>query len=234
MRLIDGRILAKIHQPYQPWVWVKTKTMEQATVDSSRADDQKSFPVLVLAAGESRRMGRAKVLLPLNGGTLLDHAIGQARLLGAPVTVVTGAWYPLARYRCRLQPGNWVFNRNWHEGMSASLKEGIASLGPIAKGVFVVLLDQPLIALEELLLLREAAGNNPEQAFAARIHGRPGAPAYIPRRLWSQVMALEGDRGAATVLARDGAVTIAMAGASSDVDTPADWHHIKSRLTEQP
>lgn len=208
--------------------------MEQVTVDGSRADDQSAFPVLVLAGGASRRMGRAKALLPLKGGILLDHAIGQAKLLGAPVTAVTGAWYPLARYRCRLQPGKWVFNRRWHDGMSASLKLGIASLGPRAKGVFVVLLDQPLIGREGLWALRQTAHNDPEQPCAASIRGRPGAPAYIPRRLWPQVMALEGDRGAAAVLAGNGAVTITMAGASSDVDTPADWRRITSRLAEKP
>ena len=100
-------------------------------------DNHNAFAVLVLAAGASRRMGCAKALLPVGSDTLLGHAIVQARLLGGPVTVVAGGWYPLVRYRCRSQPSAWVVARDWQEGMSASLKTGVASLGPRVKGVFV-------------------------------------------------------------------------------------------------
>ncbi|MCL7944947.1 nucleotidyltransferase family protein [Marinobacter sp. ATCH36] len=203
-------------------------------MEKTDADRNDAFPVLVLAAGASHRMGGSKALLPVHSGTLLDHAIGQARQLGAPVTVVAGGWYPLVRYRCRVQPSSWVFAQNWRIGMSASLKAGLASLAPGAKGVFVVLLDQPLIEVNSLHALADAARNNPSQPFAADMQGKPGAPAYIPRRLWPQVMMLEGDRGAAGVLAGNGAGRIAMAGASLDVDTPADWHRVRRRLAEQP
>lgn len=197
------------------------------------ADNREAFPVLVLAAGASRRMRKAKALLPLNGGTLMDHAIGQARLIGAPVTVVTGAWYPLVRFRCRIQPSAWVRAPDWRDGMSASLKAGVASLGVYAKGVFIILLDQPMIKQEALAQLREAARSNPSQPVAADMNGKPGAPAYIPRRLWPQIMTLEGDRGAATILARNNATRITMTGAGSDVDTPGDWRRIRSQLAEQ-
>lgn len=208
--------------------------MEQAAMAPTNTDNRNAFPALVLAAGASRRLGRAKALLPLNSGTLMDHAIRQAKRLGGPVTVVSGAWYPLMRYRCRAQPSAWVIARDWRKGMSASLKAGVSSLGPGAKGVFIMLLDQPLIGAESLAALGEAARGDPAQAFAADIHGKPGAPAYIPRRLWPQIMALEGDRGAAAVLASDGATRIVMAGAGSDVDTPGDWRRISRQLAEQP
>lgn len=203
-------------------------------MDNTGADSPGAFPVLVLAAGASRRMGRAKALLPVYSGTLLDHAVGQARQLGAPVTVVAGGWYPLVRYRCRMQPSAWLYARDWHEGMSASLKAGVGSIGPQAKGVFIVLLDQPLIEPDALTALAQGARGNPSQPFAADMQGKPGAPAYIPRRLWPQVMMLEGDRGAAAILASNGATRITMAGAGSDVDTPEDWRHIGRQLAEQP
>lgn len=203
-------------------------------MEKTNENRHEAFPVLVLAAGASRRMGRSKALLPVHSGTLLDHAIGQAKLLGAPVTVVAGGWYPLVRYRCRVQPSAWVFNRDWHEGMSASLKAGVGSLGPHAKGVFVVLLDQPLIESDALTALAQTARNNPSHPVAADLQGKPGAPAYIPMRLWPQLMMLEGDRGAAAILASNGATRIPMAGACSDVDTPGDWNSVSRQLAEQP
>lgn len=197
------------------------------------ADDHRAFPVLVLAAGSSRRMGRAKALLRLNGGTLLDHAIGQAKQLGTPVTVVTGCRSPLVRYRCRVQPSAWVYARGWRAGMSESLKAGLASLGPSARGAFIVLLDQPLVGPGSLGELAEAARSNPSRPVAADMQGKPGAPAYIPKQLWPHIMMLEGDRGAAAILARNGARRIAMAGAESDVDTPADWRRISHQLADK-
>jgi molybdenum cofactor cytidylyltransferase len=202
-------------------------------VSQSNSDNHNAFAVLVMAAGASRRMGRAKALLPLSSGTLLDHAIGQARLLGGPVTVVAGGWYPLVRYRCRSQPSAWVVVRDWSEGMSTSLKAGLASLGPEVKGVFVVLLDQPLIPPDAMCALAEVARMNPSQPAAADLKGKPGAPAYVPRRLWPEIKALEGDRGAAAVLARYGATRLTMPGACSDVDTPEEWRCINRRLAEQ-
>lgn len=203
-------------------------------MDKTDLDGPDACPVLVLAAGASRRMGRAKALLTLNGGTLLDHAIGQAKQLGAPVTVVAGGWYPLIRYRCRVQPSTWIYARHWRCGMSQSLKVGVASLGSHVKGVFIVLLDQPLIRPGALAALSEAAAGNPSQSFAADMGGKPGAPAYLPRRLWSQLMMLDGDRGAAAILARDHATRIVMAGAGSDVDSPRDWRRVRGQLSEQP
>jgi len=99
--------------------------------------------------------------------------------------------------------------------------------------VFVVLLDQPLIPSNAMLTLAKVARMTPTQPVAADLQGKPGAPAYIPRRLWPEIMALEGDRGAAAVLARHGATRLAMPGAGSDVDVPEDWRRINGELAEQ-
>lgn len=191
--------------------------------------DHETFPVLVLAAGASRRLGRPKALLPMGKGTMLDRAIDQARQLGARITVVTGGGYPLIRFRCRRSVSAWHYASGWGEGMAASLRSGIQSLGPRAKGVFIVLLDQPLITGDDLAYLAGMARKAPGVPVAADIHGRPAAPAYIPRYLWPEILLLEGDRGAASVLARHGAMTLPISGVFSDVDTPDDWRRVSGR-----
>jgi molybdenum cofactor cytidylyltransferase len=191
--------------------------------------DHEAFPVLLLAAGASRRLGRPKALLPMGEGSMLDRAIEQARQLGTRITVVAGGGYPLIRYRCRRTVSVWHYAPQWAEGMAASLRSGIASLGPRAKGVFVVLLDQPLIENMDLSQLAALAREMPEAPVASDIYGKPAAPAYIPRHLWPEVMLLEGDRGAASVLARYSAFTLPINGVFSDVDTPEDWQRISGR-----
>lgn len=204
----------------------------------SHIDQQ--FPVLILAAGASSRLGRPKALLPLASGdgtdtdcrnrTLLDAAIGQGRILSPEVRVVCGAWYPLIRFRCRRQPSSWLRAPDWQEGISASLSAGLRSLGPAVKGVFVLVADQPLLDLNALEAFGKAARCVPEQPIAADYGGRPGVPAYLPRWLWPLVLDLEGDRGAGRLLAEVRATRVDIPGIHDDVDTPADWHRIRTLL----
>ncbi|MBW3225860.1 nucleotidyltransferase family protein [Marinobacter adhaerens] len=204
----------------------------------SHIDQQ--FPALILAAGASSRLGRPKALLPLASGegtdtdcrnrTLLDAAIGQGRILSPEVRVVCGAWYPLIRFRCRRQPSSWLRAPDWQEGISASLSAGLRSLGPAVKGVFVLVADQPLLDLNALEAFGKAARCVPEQPIAADYGGRPGVPAYLPRWLWPLVLDLEGDRGAGRLLAEVRATRVDIPGIHDDVDTPADWHRIRTLL----
>ncbi|SNB55114.1 molybdenum cofactor cytidylyltransferase [Marinobacter sp. es.042] len=198
------------------------------------------FPVLILAAGASSRLGRPKALLPLASGdgtdtdcrnrTLLDAAIAQGRILSPEVRVVCGAWYPLIRFRCRRQPSSWLRAPDWQEGISASLSAGLRSLGPAVKGVFVLVADQPLLDLNALEAFGKAARCVPEQPIAADYGGRPGVPAYLPRWLWPLVLDLEGDRGAGRLLAEVRATRVDIPGVHDDVDTPADWQRIRTLL----
>lgn len=204
----------------------------------SRCDSDQEFPALVLAAGVSSRFGQPKALLTLRDKsgqscTLLDHAIGQGKLLSRDVRVVCGAWYPLVRFRCRLQPSRWVPVADWREGMAASLTAGIRSLGPCARGVFVLVADQPLLDTEALGAFGEAARCFPAQPVAADYGRHPGVPAYLPRGLWPEVLALKGDRGAGRLLSKAGATRVNIPGVHDDIDTPEDWERVRQAVSRK-
>ncbi|MGO1659732.1 MAG: nucleotidyltransferase family protein [Marinobacter sp.] len=207
-------------------------------ITASLPDIDQEFPALVLAAGASRRFGRPKALLSLRGHsekrekyvqppTLLDCAIGQGKLLSRDVRVVCGAWYPLVRFRSRAQPSRWVPVADWESGMAASLAAGIRSLGPHAKGAFVLVGDQPLLDRQALKAFGEAARCFPGQPAAANYGRRPGVPAYLPRWLWPEVLALKGDRGAGRLLGLANATRLDIPGVHDDIDTPEDWERIR-------
>lgn len=239
--MIDGRILAKITEYSSLAAGQRSISFWIGLIilNFDKRNDQQ-FPVLILAAGASSRLGRPKALLPLMPGnraetdsrnhTLLDAAIGQGRVLSPDIRVVCGAWYPLIRFRCRRQPSSWLRVPDWHEGMSASLSAGLRSLGPAVKGVFVLVADQPLLDLNALAAFGKAARCVPEQPIAADYGGRPGVPAYLPRWLWPLVLDLEGDRGAGRLLAEVRATRVDIPGVHDDVDTPADWRRIRELL----
>ena len=187
-------------------------------------------PVVVLAAGSSSRMGRAKGLLPWGELTLLGRAIDQARTLSPEVWVVAGCYYPLLRYRTGRRPTRWVFNPDWQTGLASSLTAGLAALPSRAIGAYVLLADQPLIPDLSLMQLRKAVERDRDLPVATDYGGRPGVPAYLPKALWVQLSELEGDRGAAGVLAAAGATRIRLPGAELDVDTPGDWRKARQHL----
>ncbi|WP_404361905.1 NTP transferase domain-containing protein [Marinobacter sp.] len=195
---------------------------------------KRRFPAIVLAAGASRRMGRAKALLPWAKGNLLDQAVGQAWCLGDEVWVVAGCRYPLIRYRCRRQPSGWLRNPEWEEGMASSLRRGLGALPAAAAGAFVVLVDQPLITLESLQPLADHARADPARAVAADYNGRPGAPAWLPRSLWPAISRITGDRGAASVLAAAAAHRVRVPGSELDLDTLEDWRKLSGHQANRP
>lgn len=179
-------------------------------------------------------MGCYKQALKLpGGGSLLGHAIGQARQLSAQTWVVAGAGFPLVRFRCNRQPARWVVNERWREGLSTSLIAGLQALSPAALGVFVLLADQPLLDTEGLRRLSAKARRTPEVPWAASYGKRVGVPAWIPKSLWGDLLLLKGDAGAGVVLNRAGARPVEIAGVQQDVDTPQDWQQVRGQLAEQ-
>lgn len=178
------------------------------------------------------RMGRAKQLLILEGETLLERVIRQARMLSGSVWVVTGSRGPLVRFRTRYRPHHWVRCRDWRDGLSASLRTGVSALPRRSRGVLVLLADQPDIGLPHLSRLIAAASEVPNQAVATALGGRPVVPAYLPVGMWPLIEHLRGDRGARALLAASNPVLIPCEGAAWDLDTPADWRAWRDRISQ--
>jgi molybdenum cofactor cytidylyltransferase len=101
---------------------------------------------LLLAAGESRRMGRSKALLPWQGTTLLAHQIASLRQGGADrVVVVLGhraeSLKPIVEGREKVA---WTVNPDYTLGKTTSIKAGLSALGPGALAAILILnVDQP-------------------------------------------------------------------------------------------
>lgn len=190
----------------------------------------RSWSALVLAGGAGRRFagegGGSKLLADLGGAPVIRRVAERVTGAGfAEVVVVTGAdaasvRAALSGLDCRI-----IAASDWAEGMAASLRAGVAALAPNAPGVCVFLGDMPLVPVELSGALAEAAQ---AAGYAARPRhgGRPGHPVAFTRAAFGDLLALEGDEGAATLLkARPEAVAYcetADSGALLDIDTPAD------------
>ena len=160
---------------------------------------------LILAAGASRRFGGIKQLARLGAEPLVVRACKSA--LGAdchPVVLVLGSSYDQVREATRELPIVSLFNPQWRQGMSASIRHGVEYLTPnsASKDLCIILGDQPLIDSEHLRRLRERR-RQLEAPLAATDHGGLlGPPAVFARRLWRKLRVLRHDRGAAELLAK--------------------------------
>jgi CTP:molybdopterin cytidylyltransferase MocA len=181
---------------------------------------------IVLAAGEGRRMGGPKALLPLEGGSFLARACALFSAAGAPPVAVLGAGAERVREEAGI-PGDVavVVNERWPEGMLTSVWAGLDAAE--ARGAEAVLLhpvDNPFVAPATIAAVVAALASG--AAIAVPTHsGRRGHPAGFARSVWPALREAPLDGGARAVLrARPDLVVHVPAGPDClvDVDTPGD------------
>ena len=182
------------------------------------------FVSLILAAGAGRRFGGGKLLSPYGSGRLMDPAVAAA--CSAPVErviLVTGADALAVKAHARtLSPSLEIVHApDWADGVSASLKRGVAAAGEV-DGVFVFLADMPRIPHAILPALAQVVEHG--APASAPVHkGQRGHPALLGRPVLAQISLLTGDRGAASLLGQASLVETGDDGVLFDVDTrPTD------------
>ena len=159
---------------------------------------------LVLAAGAGTRFGGGKLLALRGGRPLVAHAVEAALASpAAEIILVTGASASAvaeaAREAAANRPLRVVEAADWREGLSASLRAGIAALPPDAGAAIVFLGDMPDVP--HALAARLVAAWREGAEAAAPVHGgRRGHPALLSRTLFGAVAELRGDRGAGALL----------------------------------
>ena len=201
----------------------------------TEADPQSRFDALVLAAGSGRRFGGGKLLAPwgASGAPLIEAALATA--FAAPVRSVRLVWG--ADPRVPTAARQWAAERpdagrlrlveaQAHgQGLSASLKAGLADLPRDSRGVLVFLGDMPRIPVAVLAPLVDAIAAG-ALAAAPGFEGRRGHPVALARPLFERLARLEGDQGAGPLLKDLGAAVVQISapddGVLFDVDRPED------------
>ena len=175
---------------------------------------------VILAAGDSTRLGRAKqhiVLDESTGETLLERAVRVAVEAGlAPVIAVLR---PEGGHGDALQRMGALVVRNDHaaEGMASSIRCGVNTATLLkVDGTVVLACDQPALCPDHL----RALCADPDRITGSRYAGRTGVPAYFPATAFAALMTLEGDTGARDLLRN--AATVMNEALAFDIDTPED------------
>ncbi len=181
-----------------------------------------SIGAVVLAAGASRRLGRAKQMVEIGGETLLERAVRVAVKAGLEpvIVVVRDADVALELRGCEV-----VVNALADEGMASSIRVGVARAGELGvAGLVVMACDQVALRAEHV---RELCGEV-DRVTGSGYAGKVGIPAYFPAEKFPELMELRGDVGARELLR--GAVAVVDEALALDVDTEADVERVRTML----
>jgi molybdenum cofactor cytidylyltransferase len=190
---------------------------------------------IILAAGRSTRMGGPnKLLAEINGKPMVRIAAEQALASQArPVVVVTG--FQAEQVEATLKGLDVAIARNlrFAEGLSTSVKTGVAALPADVDGALICLADMPQV--DRALIERLVAGFDPDKGaliVVPTIEGKRGNPVLWSRRFFPDLMALEGDVGARHLIARFSEavheVPVEGRAALTDIDTPEALARMRS------
>lgn len=179
---------------------------------------------LILAAGESRRMGFPKALLEYRGETFLDRLMGLFAGRCSPVIVVLGAAADEIRARVA-RSATFVLNPDFQDGQTSSMQCGLRAVPPEAEGLLFTLVDHPAVAPETVDALLADPGPAGALVRVPRCGGRRGHPIWFSRRLIPEFLELSSRTGAARDVVRAHAEETAFLdlddpGVLADIDSP--------------
>ena len=189
--------------------------------------------IVILAAGESQRMGRPKQVLPFRGRTLLGCAVETAMASKCrPIVVVTGAHGDLVRPELQSLPVLVAHNPGWAEGLSSSLRVAIDTLTQLAEcrlaGAVITLADQPLVTASDIDEIVDVHRRRRKDIVASEYADTQGVPMFISRRLFADIRRLTGKEGAKRLISDhlECVEAVPLASAAFDIDSPADYERL--------
>jgi molybdenum cofactor cytidylyltransferase len=193
--------------------------------------------LVIMAAGDSSRLGFPKQLLEINGQSFLKHTVEVALEMNSPIVVVLG--YNYERHLKEINDINvdHTFNLNWHKGIGSSIKSGFQRLfsqNTNLGGVILMACDQPFVSKDIIIKLTKALdeGHN----LASSVYNNSyGFPLIIGRKYFKEIVNLHDDEDLSPIISVFGSYSIQFPNGKYDIDTEEDWiafyHQYKHQKT---
>ena len=194
-----------------------------------------SIAILVLAAGKSSRMKDIKQLLKINNKTLLEITLETAKsITSETVFCVLGANAEKIKKETNIKNVDFIFNKNFENGLSSSIVTGIYHLKKLNAnfdGVLILLADQPDVNADYLNELISIYKKNTGKIITSSYNEKAGVPAIFPEIYFNELLLLNGDKGAKVFLQNHKNQTIKLNRKHlfKDIDTQEDYQsYLKS------
>lgn len=205
-------------------------TPEPDTAPEEFEDPGPRIAIVLLAAGQSRRMGpHNKLVMPLAGKPLVRRMV-EMILAARPaqVVVVTGHEPAVVAAAVAGLAVTVVHNPRYGDGLSTSLQTGLAAVAPDMEGAMICLADMPSLTpahLQKLIAGFDPAGG---KAIGVPTHnGKRGNPVLWARELFVQMREIAGDVGAKALIGANESLVYEVefgdTAVLTDLDTPEQW-----------
>jgi len=191
---------------------------------------------ILLGAGESKRMGVNKLLLPWGRKTVFEHCLNT--LLRSNIReVVIVLSDPSKEMRNRLKKSSILtnkrikveMNRDYKKGMSTSIRRGLKRIDPRSDGILISLGDQPFLKARTINALVRTFGQGEGKIVVPSFRGMKGHPVIFHRRYKKELLTLKGDMGGRSILLRYPerikTVPVRSEGVIRDIDTWKDYSY---------
>ena len=184
---------------------------------------------ILLAAGESKRMGKPKQLMPLGKTTMLEQTIDN--LLNSKVSeviVVLGHKAEEIMRKLTTKPVKIALNPVYHQGMSTSIITGLNLVDERARAVMLALADQPFIDSQSINRLIDEFCDHNKGIVIPTYQSRRGHPAIFAIKYKEELSGLKGDIGGRQIIEHhpDDVLEVAVdsPGINIDIDTTDDYN----------
>jgi molybdenum cofactor cytidylyltransferase len=188
---------------------------------------------IVLAAGDSKRMGNPKMLLPWGKSTVLQTVISTLQAANVKdILVVTGG----ARQQVESLIGKTVetiFNENFQDGeMLSSIQLGLSAKMREASAALICLGDQPQVEERSIRSVCNAFLSNKSRIVVPSYQMRRGHPWLVERSLWDELLAMKPPKTPRDFLKKNARkihyINVDTSSVIADLDTPEDYMKYKS------
>ncbi|SEB00570.1 nucleotidyltransferase family protein [Pedobacter hartonius] len=190
------------------------------------------YGIIILAAGPSSRLGQPKQLLSYQDKSLLMHTIDASKnAVDGSVLVILGGNYQLIAESIEHTGIRIVYNPDWEEGMSSSIRKGLQGLmdeHTDLEGVILTVCDQPFLTARVLTALQHKANITGKNIVASAYGGTLGTPVLFTRRHFDDLMALKGPEGAKKLLKKydEELASVPFENGEIDIDTMDDYNRL--------
>jgi molybdenum cofactor cytidylyltransferase len=190
--------------------------------------------IIILAAGNSSRMGQLKQLMPWKDTTLLGNAIRMARNSNADsIYVVLGAQADKIKETIKEDGINTITNKQWAQGMGATISYGVDQIlksGCHPEAMLIMVADQPNMDFDFLNSLIDKYAKGKSKIVATQYADKLGVPAIFDKQYFPRLLQLQGEEGASQIIKnnRNDCFGLNAGKKVIDLDTLNDYHTYKA------
>lgn len=222
--------------------------MESVAHQSTHSTAELKLACVLIAAGNSSRLGQPKQLIEIDNQSLLDRAVSLSQYVSDQTYCVLG--FQDCQFRAEIKDSNIevLINKEWREGMGSSIARGLEAVNDQFDGVLIMLCDQWALVKKDLLSLKHQWLESPESIVASQYQDLRsfykadknneiedmvlGAPAIFPKRMFSELKLLR-EVGARKLIYKNinQVKKVHINNATFDLDTKEDLSFFLSQKT---